>query len=326
MQIYGVVPIYCTPPGAREVAVKTVDWADFKIMLALSRGGSLAGAARELGVDSSTVSRRLAELEHDLDATLVVRGGRDFKFTPEGELALAAAQEMFRAAKLAQRKIQAARVELSGRLRISIPPLLTQTMSPFRDTLASVHPELSLEFLGSTQIANISVGETDIAVRMVPPSEPGLIARKAFDLGWCLYASESYLNRNGWPKQPEDLEHHRLVLYTLDKHHLPHMSWLETFNREELPMRTSCVAVAFQLALAGQGIAGLPAFAFADDTSGMRRVFPRPYASHQVYVVYHESQKDTARTRLVVDELLQFFGERAEQLSGRLVPPMQLSA
>lgn len=306
--------------------MNSVDWADFKVMLALSKGGSIAGAARELNVDNSTVSRRLAELEHDLGATLAVRGGREFKFTSEGELALAAAREMFQAAKRAQNKIQASRVELSGRLRISIPPLLSQVVLPFRDLLASAHPELTLEFVGSVRIANITAGEADIAVRMVPPSEPGLIARKAFELGWCLYASENYLDRNGRPEKPDELSHHRLILYMQDKLHLPHMNWLETFNSEELPLRISCVAVAFQVALAGQGIAGLPTFSFVDDTAGIARVWPRPYASHQVYVVYHESQRDTARIRLVVDELLQFFGERADQFSGRIVPPIQLSA
>lgn len=62
----------------------TLVWDDFKVLLALSRGGSVAAAARELRVDNSTVSRRLAALEDALGAKLLIRGGREFTWTAEG--------------------------------------------------------------------------------------------------------------------------------------------------------------------------------------------------------------------------------------------------
>ena len=54
------------------------EWGDFKVLVALAHGGSIAGAARCLNVDHSTVSRRLAALEEAAGATLIVRGGREF--------------------------------------------------------------------------------------------------------------------------------------------------------------------------------------------------------------------------------------------------------
>jgi DNA-binding transcriptional LysR family regulator len=67
------------------------DWNDFKVILALATGGSVVGAARALGVDSSTVSRRLAALEESVGAQLIVRGGQKFAWTTEGRALLGAA-------------------------------------------------------------------------------------------------------------------------------------------------------------------------------------------------------------------------------------------
>jgi len=71
-----------------------IQWDDFKVLLALSRGGSVAAAARELEVDNSTVSRRLAALEVALDAQLLIRGGREFSWTDAGRAAVGSAEAM----------------------------------------------------------------------------------------------------------------------------------------------------------------------------------------------------------------------------------------
>ena len=71
-----------------------LEWSDLKVILALSRGGSIAGAGRILNIDSSTVSRRLAAAEEALGGCLILRGGREFRFTAEGMTALHAAEAM----------------------------------------------------------------------------------------------------------------------------------------------------------------------------------------------------------------------------------------
>ena len=60
------------------------EWSDFRVLVALARAGSVAGAARELHVDHSTVSRRLAALEAAVGTMLVIRGGREFNLTADG--------------------------------------------------------------------------------------------------------------------------------------------------------------------------------------------------------------------------------------------------
>jgi DNA-binding transcriptional LysR family regulator len=72
------------PPKSSTDEAADSDWNDLKVLLALSRGGSVAGAARALRVDQSTVSRRLAALEESIGCSLLVRGGREFSWTAEG--------------------------------------------------------------------------------------------------------------------------------------------------------------------------------------------------------------------------------------------------
>ncbi len=95
-------------------------WSDFKVLLALARAGSVAGAARELQVDSSTISRRLVALEEAVGAQLLIRGGREFNWTAEGRTLVAAGETMEGAATRALRSVRTAKAEVSGTVRVSV--------------------------------------------------------------------------------------------------------------------------------------------------------------------------------------------------------------
>ena len=112
------------------------EWSDFKFVLALGRGGSIAGAARLLGVDNSTVSRRLAAVETALGASLIIRGGGEFAFTAEGKLAIAAAEAMEVSAASAASSIRAAKTKLEGQVRISCIPTMLRILMPFQAMVA----------------------------------------------------------------------------------------------------------------------------------------------------------------------------------------------
>jgi len=92
----------------------TLEWSDFKVLLALHRASSVAGAARLLQVDNSTVSRRLAALEEAVEAKLLIRGGREFTWTTAGRTLIEAGEAMEAAATAALRVVRTAKVELSG--------------------------------------------------------------------------------------------------------------------------------------------------------------------------------------------------------------------
>ena len=151
------------------------EWSDFKVVLALGRGGSIAGAARLLAVDNSTVSRRLAAVEVALGACLIVRGGREFSFTPEGKAALAAAEAMEASVATAAANIRAARTEIEGVVRVSCGPSIVRALMPIPALVASRYPKLVVELDSAARIVDLAKGDADIAIRLVRPTEVDVV-------------------------------------------------------------------------------------------------------------------------------------------------------
>lgn len=299
----------------------TPEWSDFKVLLALSRAGSLAGAARALQVDNSTVSRRLAALEEAVGAKLLIRGGRELSWTGEGRTLLKAGEAMEAAATLALRDVRAAKLEVSGTVRVSVAPgfvpvLMRQVLPALRES----HPSLRVELDGGFQRVDLAKGDADIALRMARPEEPDLVACHAFDCGWFAYASASYLEARGCPAGFDELARHELVLYSEALHRVPPLRWMEAYRgtaRESL--RVDNLELACQTIAAGGGIAVLPC-AIADPVPELRRVFAERVAVNSGWVVYHESVRDTARVRVVADALKAFFRSHDAFFSGARAP------
>ena len=291
------------------------EWTDFKILVALARGGSVAGAARELGVDASTVSRRLAALEESLDARLIVRGGRDFAWTPVGRAVLSAAETMQGAVNDATRACREAKLQTSGAVRVSLSPAFVPVLlSKMMPVLREKDPSLKLDLRGDFRKVDLAKGEADIAVRMIRPTEPGLVGRRAFENGWCVFTSIQYAGTRGIPASIGELGAHHLVLYDESLHRIEPLRWMEAHRGEDF-LRVDNLEVASQLIAMGSGIGLLPAFSEVTAT-GLLRVFTEPVTTNTGWVVYHEAARETARVRAAVDALLEFFETTAAMFSG----------
>jgi DNA-binding transcriptional LysR family regulator len=285
-----------------------VEWSDFKVLLALSRACSVAGAARELQVDQSTISRRLAALEDSLGAKLLIRGGREFSWTAEGRATLESAEAMEAAVAAAVRTVRKTKVEVEGGVRVSVAPAFAHVLiRGLLPKLRAEHPELGVAIEGAFARVDLTKGEADIAVRMNRPTEPDLVARRAFDCGWFAYASQGYIDAHGKPDTHDALPQHSLVLYAELLHSAPPARWLETYkDKARVTSRYDSIETACQAAEADAGIAVLPAFV-ADPSPMLRRVFPDAVSLNTGWVVYHDCVRDNTRVRVVVDALLDFF-------------------
>jgi len=293
------------------------EWGDFKVLLALAGAGSVAGAARELQVDHSTVSRRLAALEEAVGAKLVIRGGREFNLTAEGRCLQAAAEAMAAAASQATRSVRSAKAEVEGTVHVSVSPgfvpILMRLMLP---TLRQKHPGLSVQLRGDYQRVDLAKGEADVAVRMARPSEADLVARRAFDCGWFVYASKAYLDAHGRPASHADLAQHRLVLYIEAMHSVAPLRWMETYRGAASQLsRVDNLEIACQTIAADGGIAVLPCF-IAEAVPNLLRVFPESIGVNAGWIVYHETARDAVRIRAVVEALVECFERHETMFSG----------
>jgi DNA-binding transcriptional LysR family regulator len=293
------------------------DWDDFKLVLALSRGGSVAGAARILGVDSSTVSRRLASMEQALGACLVLRGGREFTLTAEGKTAVAAAEAMAGVATNAANAIRAAKTQIDGVVRVSVVPSMLRTLLPLLPLAAERHPKLSIEVSAAMATTDLAKGAADIAVRMTKPKEIDLVAKRGFEMGFGVFASKKYVERCGLPKSLEELGQHRVIQYIEPMLHLPWFRWVETFgDKRGHAARVDSTEMAFGLVASGAGIGVIPCFT-GDSAEDLVRVFPEPVAFAIGWIVYHETSRNSARIRAVIDMLAEFFETQKSHLHGR---------
>jgi DNA-binding transcriptional LysR family regulator len=263
------------------------------------------------------VSRRLAAAEEALGAVLVIRGGRDFIFTAEGKAALEAAKGMQTLAASATAAIRAAKAGVEGLVRISAVPGAAPLMLELPERVAARHPNLRVEISADFHRSDLARGEADIAMRMVEPREPDLVARQCFEVGISAFASKAYVERHGTPETFEDLRRHRLILYNSQFADRPHFRLFEPYaGANALTMRADGPDMALSLIAAGNGI-GLVNDYYGARAPDLVRLFDGPLAFVPGYVVTHESARATARVKVVVDMLSAFLKERGSLLSGR---------
>lgn len=294
------------------------EWSDFKIILALGRGGSVAGAARILGIDSSTVSRRLTAVEEAIGATLIIRGGREFVLTPEGKQAFAAAENIEREANALTKGIRETRNEISGVVRISTVPSLTRALIHFSEALTRKYPNLSVELGAAYKIVDLAKGDADIAIRMVKPTEIDVIGKRAFEWGNGLFASKAYAAEYGLPTCADDLRNHKLVRYVETMLHLPWFNFVELYcGTNKSTVRVDSTEMAMGAISSGAGI-GVIACYYGDANANLVRALPEPIAMSTGWIVYHESQRGSARIKAVVDLLGETFDQQRDFFAGRL--------
>jgi DNA-binding transcriptional LysR family regulator len=287
------------------------DWSDLKVILAVARARSVVGAARSIGVDQSTVSRRLAALEDAVGASLVVRGGRELKLTAEGHLLQAAAERIEAIIGEASTALRAAKDEISGTVRLSCPPGFTVHVMRALKAAREKHPGLKCEVNGHYATVDLAKGESDIALRAFRPTEPDLVARKLFDGGWKVYAARSYQAARGLPKSIEELPSHALVLYPATMHSVGGLRWMDDHKGCATEVvRVDNIELAVQVIASGEGIGVLPAF-IGSARAELLAVFEELVFVNQVYCVFHESARNTARVRAAADALVSYFEANA---------------
>jgi DNA-binding transcriptional LysR family regulator len=287
------------------------DWSDLKIILAVARARSVAGAARSLGVDQSTVSRRLAALEESVGAALVVRGGRELALTAEGRLLLSAAERVETIVGEASAALRAAKDELSGTVRLTCPPGFTLHVMLALKAARERHPSLKCEVSGDYRTLDLAKGESDVAVRAYRPTGPDLVVRKLADTGWKVYASKAYQAARGLPKSIAELPAHALVTFPVTMHSVGGLKWMDDHKGDATEVvRVDNIELAVQVVASGGGIGALPAF-IGSSRAELVPVFDEIVFSNAAYCVFHESARDTARVRAVADALGSYFEANA---------------
>lgn len=250
------------------------DWDDLKHFLAVARHGSTLAGSRALGVDQSTVQRRLTALEQRLGKALVKRHPTGYRLTAFGQEMLLHAQRVESTMVAFEHAANAARDATTGIVRVTCPEPIVKRLAA-SSLLARFHaknPGLRVEFVISDRYVDVLGGEADIALRSGDTDDGDLIGRKIGDSYWAIYGSKPYLAQHGRPARVEDLNHHAVV--GLDESLSNHRAavWLRRVAPDaRVVARNNSILGLVESVKAGLGLAPLPT-AIADAESDLERV------------------------------------------------------
>lgn len=173
---------------------------------------SLSRAAAELRVPRATLSRRLARLEERLGARLLRRSTRSLTLTELGEVFYRQACIALEAVRLAEQSVRATDDVVRGELRVSVPPMMSDSFHAMICDFAAHYPELRVHVHTSNQSVDVLHGGYDVALRASSHIQPGLIARTLFRDPMVAVASPAYLADHGVPRTQRDIRNHRCLL------------------------------------------------------------------------------------------------------------------
>jgi DNA-binding transcriptional LysR family regulator len=287
------------------------DWNDIPLLLAVARHGSLAGAARELRVDATTVGRRLATAEAALGATLFVREGGRYRPTTAGEAALARASVLAGEVRELLHEVQAEQGSLAGTVRLtSVEFVLGHWLAPYLPDLLDRYPRLDLELVSDNRNLSFTRREADLALRLGRPGQDSaLVMRKAAEVGYAVYGVTGC--QAGpvaeWPER-------RWLGYDQSLRHLPEMQWLEHLLAGRAPrVRMTNLAAACK---AGCGLALLPCI--VGDQEGLERLSDGPVLHRELWLLSHRELRHTGRVKAVSDWLWSALESSASRLRGEV--------
>ena len=297
------------------------DWNDFRYFLAVARAGSLAGAARELGVEHTTVGRRLSALETELGARLFLRGSEGLIATETGRAVLPLAEEIAARFEAIERRVSGSDDRIEGTVRFSISEAMSGYFVKRFATLRQKHPGLVVQMSSGNHSSDLLRGEADLAVRAREVLEPDLLARKVGCAGWSLYASADYVARKGTPATPEELRGHDVIGFDESLENTPGGLWLKAhLAGANVVMRGNSIVAAINAAVVGMGIAAVPCF-LAEAEPNLRRLTSQVVGARAVYLVVHPDLARVARVRAVMEFVVDLLARDAALWSGVATSP-----
>ena len=271
-----------------------IDWDDVRYFLAVARGGSVRAAAARLGVNHSTVLRRIAQLEDRLGAQMFEKLPSGYRLTAAGEEVLELADQMEASSNQLETRVFGRDQNVGGLLRVTLPPpLATHLLMPDFAEFARVHPDIEMEIQSSGELANLTNREADVAIRVAYDREKlplNLYGLKGPELFGGVYLSRDRLAAwRGGASGP-------LRWIVISRHGIPDWAGEGEVRTVGVPFRVTDAATQVIAVRQGLGITTLPCFV-GDADPLLERV---PGADLHMYgTVWLLTQGETRKTKRV---------------------------
>ncbi len=289
-----------------------MNWDDMKLFLAVARCGSISGGAKQLGVQHSTVSRRLRAMEEKLGTRLVERKRSGYELTPAGDQIKQSALQIEREMLAVDETLLGKDANLVGPLRVSaINNMASSVLMPIFARFSATHPRVELHINVSNMDVSLAQREADIAIRLTNSPIDTLIGKRMLTVASTIYGNREYLEnvrqRGGEP---------RWIGVSCCQFH---KSWTKQYGQQQAHSFYSDDTLLTLAAIReGLGVSYLPCF--MGDTEPLLQRYSDPDPRHDLglWVLLHPDLKRTARVLAFRDYLIRNIEEQRELFEGRL--------
>lgn len=279
-----------------------MEWSDLRYVLTVARAGTLAAAARRLGVNQTTAARRLKAAEAALGARLFERRDGVLRPTKAGEAAVARAAQVEEEVRVLERGIGGADAAVAGTVRFTAVPILAnRLLIPAAPTLLARHPELRLELIAEPRNLSLTRREADVALRLARPETGAALARRIGRLDYAVYGPHR--------RKRGDLA---WITYEEGLSHLPQARFIAAQEQAIAPLLLNDAEAIVQAVRAGLGKSLLPCFV-GDHEPGFERL-GRVVLARDIWLMVHRDLRTQARVAAVIDwvmELMPMFRVRS---------------
>lgn len=274
---------------------------DIRHFLAIVRLGSLQAAASELGVDQSTVFRRVKELESYLGSQLFDRRNRGrYELTRAGNMLLEQARQIEDAMHNIDYRVRGQDLKLSGNIRVATAEDMAVSLLPRHlEAFERKHPEISIELLTANRYYSLTRNEADVAIRPgFSTDEERIVPRRICKTHMGLFASKNYLKRFGTPLEHRDLKTHQIIAWREDLAREKFSTEVESWFASPAHYGSNSLLSIRALASEGLGVALLPEHLGADDYRLIRILPELQINSEYFWLLHHSEMRHVARLRV----------------------------
>jgi DNA-binding transcriptional LysR family regulator len=308
------------PMAAREALA----WDDFRLVKYIAESRGLAGAAERLGVNHSTVFRRLGQLEEGLGVKLFERHRTGYALTPAGEEMSLLAERMEEDVATFARKLAGQAVSPAGELRVTTnDTLLVHLLTPLFARFTRACPEVRLDVVLANQALNLSKRDADVAIRATDNPPETLVGRRAATIAWAVYGrSEDFPNpgqadlldlydRN-WVALGDNLGGLKVARYVRDR-----------VPPERIIYKVNTVLGLAEAVESGIGIGPLPCFIADAKPDLIRLTPPVPDFSTGLWLLTHPDLRQSARVRAFLDFIAAEVAKQRRAIEGEAMQVSQ---
>jgi DNA-binding transcriptional LysR family regulator len=281
-----------------------MNWDALQAFLAVARTGRISAAARRLGVEHTTVARRLTALEDHLGVPLFYRTSTGYSLTAHGRNAIAQAETMEEAAHALAARARESSGVLAGPVRVAMAPeFASHWMAPRLEPFRREHPGIELHILVGTRQRDLSRGEAELAIQSPRPRQQKLVAVRIGRAALGLYASTKIVGDGRWRiTTRETMRGHPLLTYTPALAMLQEAGWFQSLVADVgACLETNSTHALLAAARAGVGVAVLPRFV-ARGHDDLVRVSD-DVANHDVWLITHPEFRRDPKVRATADFL-----------------------